>query len=68
MEQQINNVYHSIQGNIGFGKAIEYFTSNNIHIAIPLNDTQKYDLIADHPSYVRILNKLQYFSKTNINV
>lgn len=47
MEQQTNNVYHSIQGNIGFGKAIEYFTSNNIHIAIPLNDTQKYDLIAD---------------------
>ena len=47
MEQQINNIYHSIQGNIGFEKAIEYFTSNNIHIAIPLNDTQKYDLIAD---------------------
>lgn len=32
---------------MGLGKAIEYFTSNNITIALPLNDTQKYDLIAD---------------------
>lgn len=47
MEKQANKICHSIQGNIGFGKAIEYFTSNNIHISIPLNDTQKYDLIAD---------------------
>ena len=39
--------YQSIQGNMGLGKAIEYFTSNNIPIAIPLNDTQSYDLIAD---------------------
>ena len=40
-------VYQSIQGNLGFGKAIEYFTSHNITVALPLNDTQKYDLIAD---------------------
>ncbi len=40
-------LYQSIQGNIGLGKAIEYFTSHNIPVAIPLNDTQKYDLIAD---------------------
>lgn len=39
--------YQSIQGNMGLGKAIEYFTSCNITIAIPLNDTQGYDLIAD---------------------
>ena len=32
---------------MGLGKAIEYFTSQNIPVAIPLNDTQKYDLIAD---------------------
>lgn len=41
------NIYNSIQGNIGFGKAIEYFTSQGIPVSIPLNDTQKYDLIAD---------------------
>ena len=36
-----------MQGNLGLGKAIEYFTSYSIPIAIPLNDTQKYDLVAD---------------------
>ena len=41
------NMYQSIQGNLGFGKAIEYFTSHGITVALPLNDTQKYDLIAD---------------------
>lgn len=40
-------MYKALQGNLGLGKAIEYFTSNSIPIAIPLNDTQKYDLIAD---------------------
>ena len=36
-----------MQGNLGLGKAIEYFTSHSIPISIPLNDTQKYDLVAD---------------------
>ena len=40
-------MYLSMQGNLGLGKAIEYFTSHSIPVAIPLNDTQKYDLIAD---------------------
>ena len=40
-------IYQSIQGNIGLRKAIEYFTSHGITVALPLNDTQKYDLIAD---------------------
>lgn len=40
-------MYQSLQGNLGLGKAIEYFTSKSIPIAIPLNDTQKYDLVAD---------------------
>ena len=40
-------VYNTIQGNMGLGKAIEYFTSQGIPLAIPLNDSQKYDLIAD---------------------
>lgn len=40
-------MYFSLQGNIGLGKAIEYFTSKSIPVSIPLNDTQKYDLVAD---------------------
>lgn len=40
-------MYQSLQGNLGLGKAINYFTSKNITVSIPLNDTQKYDLVAD---------------------
>lgn len=40
-------LYLSLQGNLGLSKAIEYFTSNGIRVSIPLNDTQKYDLVAD---------------------
>ena len=40
-------MYQSLQGNLGLGKAIEYFTSQGITVALPLNDTQKFDLIAD---------------------
>ena len=40
-------VYQSLQGNLGLGKAIEYFVSHNIPVSIPLNDTQSYDLVAD---------------------
>ena len=41
------NIYQSIQGNLGLAKAINYFVSHSIPVSIPLNDTQKYDLIAD---------------------
>ena len=40
-------MYLSLQGNMGLGKAIEYFTSHQIPVSLPLNDTQSYDLIAD---------------------
>ena len=40
-------MYLSLQGHVGLGKAIEYFTSHSIPVSIPLNDTQKYDLIID---------------------
>lgn len=40
-------MYLSLQGNVGLGKAIEYFTSKAIPVSIPLNDTQKYDLVID---------------------
>ena len=46
-------MYLSLQGNVGLGKAIEYFTSHQVPVSIPLNDTQPYDLIADFD------NKLQ---------
>lgn len=41
------NIYHSLQGNLGLAKAINYFVSHQIPVSIPLNDTQKYDLVAD---------------------
>lgn len=41
------NMYLSLQGNLGLSKAIDYFTSHGITVCIPLNDTQKYDLVAD---------------------
>ena len=40
-------MYLSLQGNIGLGKAIEYFTSNQMTVSVPLNDTQKYDLAVE---------------------
>lgn len=40
-------MYLSLQGNLGLSKAIDYFTSHNIVVSIPLNDTQKYDLVAE---------------------
>ena len=43
----MGNIYLSLQGNMGLSKAIDYFTSHQIPIALPMNDTQKYDLIAD---------------------
>ena len=52
----MNNIYQSLQGNMGLSKAIDYFTSHQITVALPLNDTQKYDLIADFD------NKLQRIS------
>lgn len=62
----MSNIYQSVQGNMGLGKAIEYFTSNNITIALPLNDTQKYDLIADFNGKLqRISIKTSRFSQNN---
>ena len=39
--------YKSKQGNAGLGAAIAYYTSIGVPTAIPLNDTQKYDLIVE---------------------
>lgn len=48
--------YKSHQGNLGLGRAIAYYTTNCIPIMLPLNDTQKYDLVIDKD------NKLQRVS------
>lgn len=36
-----------MQGNVGLGRAIAYFTTIGCPIMLPLNDTQKYDLVVD---------------------
>lgn len=56
----------SIQGNMGLGKAIEFFTSHGVTVALPLNDTQGYDLIVDiHGKLSRVQVKTGRYSKGN---
>jgi hypothetical protein len=43
----ISNNNKLLQGNIGLGIAISYFTLNGCIVSIPLNDIQDYDLIVD---------------------
>jgi hypothetical protein len=37
-----------VQGNAGLGIAIAYFSRIGVQVAIPLTDTQRYDLIIEH--------------------
>ena len=37
----------TIQGNVGLGHAIQYFTTQGYIVSIPLNDSQAYDLVVD---------------------
>lgn len=46
--------YKSHQGNIGLGQAIAYYTMKAIPVMIPLNDTQKYDIVIDHNGLKRV--------------
>lgn len=39
--------YMSKQGNLGLSKAIHFFVSNGYTVSIPINDTQKYDLVVE---------------------
>ena len=41
------NDYKSKQGNIGLGQAIAYYMSRGYMVALPVNDTQPYDLVVD---------------------
>lgn len=49
-----NSEYKAMQGNVGLGRAIAYYTSKGIPIMIPLNDTQKYDLVVDKDGLKRV--------------
>ena len=60
-------MYQSLQGNIGLGKAIEYFTSHGIPVAIPLNDTQPYDLIADFDNSLQRISVKTSRNQTSAN-
>jgi hypothetical protein len=42
------------QGTVGLGLAIAYFTKKGYTVSLPLNDNQKYDLIADDGKLNRI--------------
>lgn len=57
-----NSNYKSHQGNLGLGQAIAYYTSKCIPIAIPLNDTQGYDLVIDNGSLKRVQVKTTKFT------
>lgn len=43
----IDEMSNSQKGNAGLGMAIAYYTSKGNCVSLPLNDTQKYDLIVD---------------------
>lgn len=66
MENVWNDTYKSKQGNIGLGQAIAYYTYYGIPISIPLNDTQKYDLIIDRDNqlYRVSVKTTQYKAKS----
>ena len=56
MKDPWSSEYKSHQGNVGLGRTVAYYTSNCIPVMIPLNDTQKYDLVIDEED---VLQKVQ---------
>lgn len=53
--------YKTHQGNIGLGRAIAYYTSKGIPVMLPLNDSQKYDLVIDDNTLKRVSIKTTRF-------
>lgn len=49
----INYKNSKIQGTVGVGRAIAYFTGIGATVSIPLNDSQSYDLIVDLDGILR---------------
>ena len=56
MDKILNLKTHTQNGNIGFGYSIAYYASKGYIVSIPLNDSQKYDLVYDDGNS---LNKIQ---------
>ena len=57
-----------IQGNIGIGSAIAYFTSLGFIVSIPMNDAQEYDLIVDNGDLQRVQVKTTRYKRKNFEV
>jgi hypothetical protein len=49
-----------IQGNVGLGKAIAYYTSIGSIVSIPITDSQPYDLIIDNGQLQKIQVKTTF--------
>lgn len=43
-----------LQGNVGLGQAIAYYTMRKFIVSLPLNDAQGYDLIVDNGALHRV--------------
>lgn len=50
------------KGNLGIGKSISFFTEREYTVSIPLNDTQKYDLVVEIEG---VLKKVQVKTTTS---
>lgn len=63
----LNNYRNSnIQGNVGLGVAMAYFTKLGYIISTPLNDSQDYDLIVDdHTRLYKVQVKTVYHQSTS---
>lgn len=60
--------YKSHQGNVGLGRAIAYYTAKCVPIMLPLNDTQKYDLVIDRDDKLyRVSVKTTQYKKESGN-
>ena len=59
--------YKSHQGNVGLGRAIAYYTSKGIPVLLPLNDTQKYDIVVEKDDKLQkvSIKTTQSLNKTN---
>lgn len=54
------------QGNLGVGKAINYFTTLGYTVSIPLTDSQEYDLVVDNENDIyRVQVKTTGYKRNN---
>ena len=54
------------QGLIGLGDAVAWFTANGYEVSLPLNDSQKYDLVVEDPDDGRLV-KVQVKTTTALS-